>query len=121
MSQFHGVLASSLKAPTPAANQRMKRKTVNPNHNIWNNNGTWWCHYTVHSDNYTKQRIRLSLGTDDVQIARALRDFLFQTTPKIASNLPHLRSQARSDGGPPICESRAVARPHEYRAGTMTH
>lgn len=80
----------------------------NPNHNIWNNNGTWWCHYTVHKEDYTKKRIRVSLGTNDVNIARALRDFLMEATPKIASNIPRIRGQAMPDIGPEICESRAL-------------
>lgn len=49
---------------------------INPNHNIWNNNGTFWCHYTVHHADHTKQRIRVSLGTKDIEIARALRDLI---------------------------------------------
>ena len=82
----------------------------NPDHNLWNNNGTWWCHYTVHNDDYTKQRVRVSLGTKDVAIARALRDFLMQATPKIAGNIPRMRGQAMPDIAPDIRESRAVAR-----------
>jgi len=75
----------------------VKNKNLNPNHNIWNNNGTYWCHYTVHNDDYTKQRVRVSLGTNDVQIARALRDFLMEATPKIATNIPRMRGQAMPD------------------------
>ena len=100
----------------------MKNNTPNPDHHIWNNNGTYWCHYTVHHDDYTKQRVRISLRTDDVQIARALRDFVLEATPKIATNIPKLRGQAMPDVPPPtVCQSRAVAKPHEYRAGAMTH
>ena len=66
----------------------VKNNNHNPNHNIWNNNGTWWAHYTIHNDDYTKQRVRVSLGTNDVEIARALRDFLMQATPKIAARIP---------------------------------
>ena len=95
-------------------------KNKNPNHNIWNNNGTWWCHYTVHNDDYTKERVRVSLGTDDVKIARALRDFVLQAAPKIAGNIPRSRGQAMPDIGPDLRESRAMARPHRYRAGAMT-
>jgi hypothetical protein len=89
----------------------VKNKHPNPNHNIWNNNGTWWAHYTVHNENYTKERVRVSLGTNDVQIARALRDFLMQATPKIASNIPRVRGQAMPDVGTEVCESRAVRAP----------
>jgi hypothetical protein len=99
----------------------VKNTNPNPNHNIWNNHGTYWCHYTVHNDDYTKQRVRVSLGTNDVEIARALRDFLIKATPKIATNIPHSRGQAMPDVGADIRESRALARPHEYRAGAMTH
>jgi hypothetical protein len=99
----------------------VKNKNPNPNHNIWNNHGTYWCHYTVHNDDYTKQRVRVSLGTNDVEIARALRDFLMQATPKIATKIPQFRGQAMPDVGPDICQDRAPAKVHEYRAGTMTH
>jgi hypothetical protein len=50
----------------------------NPDHHLWNNNGTWWCHYTVHRPDYTKQRVRLSLGTRSQESARRLRDRVLQ-------------------------------------------
>ena len=99
----------------------MKNTNPNPNHNIWNNNGTYWCHYTVHNDDYTKQRVRVSLGTNDVEIARALRDFLMEATPKIATNIPHSRGQAMPDVGPDIYQGQTLAKAHEYRAGAMTY
>jgi len=49
---------------------------ANPDHHLWNNNGTWWCHYTVHPTPLTKQRIRASLGTKDLSEARLRRDRL---------------------------------------------
>ena len=30
---------------------------TNPEHHMWNNNGTWWCHYTVHMPDYQKRRV----------------------------------------------------------------
>jgi hypothetical protein len=45
-------------------------------HHLWNNNGTWWCHFTLHSARGTKQRIRRSLRTHDVSLARKKRDLL---------------------------------------------
>ena len=48
----------------------------NLDHHLWNNNGTWWCHYTVHLPDYTKRRVRLSLQTRDARQARILRDRL---------------------------------------------
>ena len=53
----------------------------NPDHHLWNNPGTWWCHYTVHLPDYTKRRVRLSLGTPSVEQARMLRDRLLQAKP----------------------------------------
>ena len=73
--------------------------------------GTWWAHYTVHNDDYTKERVRVSLGTNDVQVARALRDFLVQATPRIASNIPRVRGQAMPNVETDVCESRAVRAP----------
>lgn len=52
------------------------RITDNADHHLWNNHGTWWCHYTVHLPDYTKQRIRRSLHTADRRVARFLRDSL---------------------------------------------
>ena len=50
------------------------RFTSNPFHHLWNNNGTWWCHYTEHLPDFTKRRVRISLHTDDSTVARFLRD-----------------------------------------------
>ena len=49
----------------------------NPNHHLWNNHGTWFLHYTVHPTPFTKERIRRSLGTKDLQVARERRDAFF--------------------------------------------
>ncbi|MCB2156973.1 hypothetical protein KQI84_19010 [bacterium] len=60
MPQFEAVIESCRRA--------------NPNHHLWNNNGTWWFHCTVHLPNYTKERIRRSLNTDDLEVAKQRRD-----------------------------------------------
>lgn len=52
-------------------------RAENPNHHLWNNHGTWFLHYTVHPTPFTKERIRRSLGTKDVKVARARRDAFF--------------------------------------------
>jgi hypothetical protein len=52
------------------------RKTENRDHHLWNNNGTYWVHYTEHLPDYTKRRVRRSLHTDSLNIARVLRDSL---------------------------------------------
>ena len=50
-----------------------------PNHHLWNNNGTWWCHYTLHLSDFTKKRVRVSLDTDNPKKARFKRDVLLAT------------------------------------------
>ena len=46
----------------------------NLNHHIWNNNGTWWIHYTIYPTPVTAERIRHSLKTKNLDEARNLRD-----------------------------------------------
>ena len=62
----------------------------NPNHHLWNNHGTWWLHYTVHRPDYTKARVRQSLGTALLHEARCLRDRLLTAAdPAFAQIKPH--------------------------------
>ncbi|MBI5395641.1 MAG: hypothetical protein HZA91_10130 [Verrucomicrobia bacterium] len=51
---------------------------TNPDHHLWNNNGTWFVHYTVYPDRLTKERVRRSLGTKSLAEARRKRDVLFR-------------------------------------------
>jgi len=59
---------------------------TNPNHHLWNNNGTWFLHYTVYPTPFTKERIRRSLGTKDVKLARERRDQFFAHLAKQSSS-----------------------------------
>ncbi len=65
-------------SPTTRMNQNIKAvariQAGNANHHLWNNHGTWWCHLTIHLPDYTKKRLRLSLETGDLTLARRLRD-----------------------------------------------
>lgn len=51
-------------------------KGNNPNHHLWNNNGTWWVNFTHYPTPVTKERVRMSLKTRSVEEARQLRDRL---------------------------------------------
>jgi hypothetical protein len=51
----------------------------NPDHHLWNNRGTWWCHFTLHRADYTAERFRVSLRTRDVTVARCRRDELLRS------------------------------------------
>jgi hypothetical protein len=47
---------------------------TNPNHHLWNNNGFWWCHYTLYFVGGSRRRVRHSLRTSDLEKARIRRD-----------------------------------------------
>jgi hypothetical protein len=64
--------ATNLKPIMPQLSLRTNLE--NPNHHLWNNNGTWFIHYVVHPTPITKERIRKSLGTKSLDEARAKRD-----------------------------------------------
>ena len=61
----------------------------NLNHHLWNNNGTWWIHYTIYPTPVTAERIRHSLKTKSVSEARSRRDEilkeLLNQAPKLAA------------------------------------
>jgi hypothetical protein len=64
----------------------IRLNAAKPDHHLWNNNGTWWCHYTVHATPLTKQRVRKSLQTKILTEARLRRDqMLFGTEHPLAS------------------------------------
>jgi len=54
-----------------------RRQPGNANHHLWNNNGTWFLHYTTYPTPFTKERVRRSLGTKDLDEARLRRDAFF--------------------------------------------
>ena len=62
-------------------------RAENPNHHLWNNHGTWFLHYTVHPTPFTKERIRRSLGTKDVRVARERRDTFFANLAESAKTI----------------------------------
>ena len=50
---------------------------MNPDHHIWNNNGTYFIHVTLLWEGRRKLRLRKSLKTKDVNEARRRRDRIF--------------------------------------------
>ena len=46
---------------------------IDLNHHLWRNGRLWWIAFTVHRG-HQQERVRLSLGTDVVEIARRRRD-----------------------------------------------
>jgi hypothetical protein len=49
----------------------------NPNHHLWNNNGTWFLCYTVLTSPVTAERVRTSLKTRSLGAAIRRRDQKF--------------------------------------------
>jgi hypothetical protein len=64
----------------------LRTNPENPNHHLWNNNGTWFIHYVVHPTPITKERIRKSLGTKSLAEARSKRDAILsgQSVPRFS-------------------------------------
>ncbi len=58
----------------PAPRLSIRVEAANPLHHLWNNNGTWWIHYTIHPDTRTKARVRRSLRTRELAEALVRRD-----------------------------------------------
>lgn len=54
----------------------IRHAQANANHHLWNNNGTYWCHFTLKSASGSIQRVRRSLKTRDLEKARRCRDKL---------------------------------------------
>ena len=71
----------------------------NPNHHLFQNNGRiWWLHYTLHLPDYTVRRVRKSLGTDDLRLARERRD----------AAIEHLLHHSSQPAVAPIAKRRAA-------------
>ena len=51
---------------------------MRPDHHLWRNGRLWWVAFTVHLPGWRKERVRRSLGTDDLGEARRRRDVLFE-------------------------------------------
>ena len=39
-------------APVLTGTLAVRTAEENPDHHLWNNRGTWWCHFTLHRPDY---------------------------------------------------------------------
>lgn len=76
MKDLSQVVASPADTSLESGRLATRINEENPNHHLWNNRGTWWCHFTIHRADYTSERIRVSLKTREVDTARERRDQL---------------------------------------------
>jgi len=58
----------------------IRTNPANLNHHLWLNNGTWFVHYTLHLPDFTARKVRRSLGTKCVAVARRKRDAILSET-----------------------------------------
>jgi len=101
------------------ARPAIRLNPANPDHHLWNNNGTWFVHYTIHPTPFTKQRVRKSLQTKNLTEARLRRDQLLFGA-RTLSRISLIGDLSPSKTGSPLC----VARVHatwlpENRVGLM--
>jgi hypothetical protein len=71
-----------------------QQQTANPDHHLWRNGRLWWVAFTVHTPGWQKERIRLSLGTDDIEEARRRRDQVLSEYPRATGCALSLRLDA---------------------------
>ena len=67
-----------------------------PNHHLWRNGRLYWVAFTVHLPGWRKERVRLSLGTDDLLEARCRRDQLLAEYPRRHECTLSLRQRPRA-------------------------
>ena len=64
---------------------------TNPNHHLWKNGRLWWLAVTLLHDGWRQERVRQSLGTDDVLEARRRRDLVLARFARTAADAGLLR------------------------------
>ena len=60
--------------PTTTLHLAVRVLPNNENHHLWNNNGSWWFHFTLRNATGYSKRVRRSLKTSDIGKARVSRD-----------------------------------------------
>jgi hypothetical protein len=61
---------------TPRDQGYRKNGRPRPDHHLWRNGRLWWIAFTIHKPDWTAERIRRSLCTDDLGEARRRRDLI---------------------------------------------
>jgi len=84
-------------------------EAVDPNHHLWRNGRLWWIAFTVHRG-HVQERVRFSLGTDDVVEARRRRDRVFAVYEEARSCRISLRLPKPASGPARRSRSRSVRR-----------
>ena len=86
---------------------------MDPNHHLWRNGRLYWVAFTVHLQGWQKERVRLSLGTADLDEARRRRDELFLRYPTERGELVNGAEKTAAVGALPQSRSVEVRRRHD--------
>jgi len=65
------------------------KDVTNPDHHLWDNNGTYWMYYTVHYSDRTAERVRRALKTKDRTEARRRRNAILASLQCSHANSSH--------------------------------
>ena len=71
---------------------------TNPNHHLWKNGRLWWLAVTLLHDGWRQERVRQSLGTDDILEARRRRDLVLARFAHPAGHVAAARTAAAESG-----------------------
>jgi hypothetical protein len=71
----------------PSLHLVTRRTDTNPNHHLWNNNGTWWIRFTLRSTAGESIRPAYSLKTADLDVARRKRDRILAAIEAKSGNI----------------------------------
>jgi hypothetical protein len=77
-----------MSPPTPIIGRLALRvPRGKPAHHLWNNNGTWWVHYSICHPEGGTRRYRESLKTPDFETACRKRDRIFAAIEAESGNI----------------------------------
>jgi hypothetical protein len=71
---------------------------TNPNHHLWKNGRLWWLAVTLLHDGWRQERVRQSLGTDDILEARRRRDHVLARFAHPVGHVAVARTAAAETG-----------------------
>ena len=68
---------SAVAKSKPSNKAKLEGHAESDDSNLWFNNSFYWLHATAWFSDSTAERLRLSLGTKEIEEARARRDLIF--------------------------------------------
>jgi hypothetical protein len=104
-TQLQSVVSSSSPSPLPVRTVSVELATSrafanNQNHHLWKNGRLWWIAFTLIHDGWRQERVRQSLGTDNIKEARRRRDSILAlfAKPSIEPNIEPIEACLDPEG-----------------------